>query len=144
MSEWVRNLRANAQVTIELGVKPFVGTARILDTATAEDQRARELLVAKYATLTNTLANWKQSALAVVVEFPVDAAGAHAPQSRHARSCQSQEEVLPWTPAASPMLGANLFGESPTAADRCMTSNQVRMANPTPPPAWCHHCDLGR
>ena len=77
-SDWVRNLQANAQVTVELGVETRAGTARILQAGTAEDQQARDLLVAKYATPTNTLDDWKRRSLAMAVEFPVDANEAHA------------------------------------------------------------------
>jgi deazaflavin-dependent oxidoreductase (nitroreductase family) len=76
-SDWVRNLQANAQVTVELGLETRAGTARILQAGTVEDQQARELLVAKYATSTNTLDDWKQRSQAVAVEFPVDANRAH-------------------------------------------------------------------
>src|SRR5919199_215163 len=47
-SDWVRNLQANARVTVELGGETHAGVARVLEPGTAEDQRARELLVAKY------------------------------------------------------------------------------------------------
>ena len=69
-SDWVRNLQANAQVTVELGLETRSGTARILEDGTAEDRHARDLLVAKYSTPTNTLEDWKRRSLAVAVEFP--------------------------------------------------------------------------
>jgi deazaflavin-dependent oxidoreductase (nitroreductase family) len=47
-SDWVRNLQVNAQVTVELEDETHAGTARVLQPGTAEDQRARELLVSKY------------------------------------------------------------------------------------------------
>jgi deazaflavin-dependent oxidoreductase (nitroreductase family) len=72
-SDWVRNLQANLRVTIELGVETRAGVARILQEGTAEDQRARDLLVAKYATPTNPLDDWKQRSLAIAVDFPEDA-----------------------------------------------------------------------
>jgi deazaflavin-dependent oxidoreductase (nitroreductase family) len=72
-SDWVRNLRENAQVMIELGDETRNGMARILQEGTAEDRHARDLLVAKYATPANTLEDWGRRSLAVVVEFPADA-----------------------------------------------------------------------
>src|SRR5690554_444441 len=47
-SDWVRNLQANPQVTVELGGEIHAGSARILQAGSAEDARARELLVEKY------------------------------------------------------------------------------------------------
>src|SRR3712207_3885121 len=47
-SDWVRNLRAHAQVTVELGDETHAGAARVLEAGAADDQRARELLVGKY------------------------------------------------------------------------------------------------
>jgi deazaflavin-dependent oxidoreductase (nitroreductase family) len=72
-SDWVRNLKENAQVAIELGDETRTGTARILHEGTTEDRQARELLVAKYATPANSLDDWKRRSLAVVVEFPAGA-----------------------------------------------------------------------
>lgn len=69
-SDWVRNLQANPQVTVELGDEMHAGTARVLQADSDEDQRARELLVAKYATPGNTLGDWKRRSLPVVIEFP--------------------------------------------------------------------------
>src|SRR5687767_12207198 len=48
-ADWVRNLQANPRVTVELGDETHVGAAHVLEAGTAEDQLARELLVAKYA-----------------------------------------------------------------------------------------------
>ncbi len=78
-SDWVRNLQANPQVMVELGDETRAGTARILQEGTAEDQRARDLLVVKYATPANTLDDWKRRSLPVAVEFPI---GVEAAQSR--------------------------------------------------------------
>jgi deazaflavin-dependent oxidoreductase (nitroreductase family) len=71
-SDWVRNLQANPRVTIELGGETRVGTARVLDAGTPEDQLARELLVAKYGE-TEDLDEWGRTSLPVVIEFPADA-----------------------------------------------------------------------
>jgi deazaflavin-dependent oxidoreductase (nitroreductase family) len=68
LSDWVRNLRANARVTVELGDATHAGTARVIQPDTAEDRRARELLVDKYRK-GNDLGNWGRTALPVVIEF---------------------------------------------------------------------------
>ena len=70
-SDWVRNLRAHAQVTVELGDETHAGTAGVLRAGTVEDQRARELLVGKYREGDN-LDEWGRTALPVVVEFAAD------------------------------------------------------------------------
>src|SRR5919199_3234186 len=70
-SDWVRNLRANAHVTVELGGETHLGAARVLQAGTVEDQRARELLVAKYREGDN-LDEWGPTSLPVVIEFSAD------------------------------------------------------------------------
>lgn len=74
-SDWVRNLRAAPHVTVELGDETRPGTARILHDRSVEDRRARDLLVAKYATPRNPLDDWKQRSLAVVIEFRLSGGG---------------------------------------------------------------------
>jgi deazaflavin-dependent oxidoreductase (nitroreductase family) len=73
-SDWVRNLRANPHVAIGLGGQTRAGVARIVDADTAEDQRARELLVVKYATPTEPLHDWKRRSLPVAIDFADDPA----------------------------------------------------------------------
>ena len=68
-SDGVRNLQANAHVTVELGGETHVGVARVLQPGTVEDQRARELLVGKYREGDN-LDEWGRTALPVAIEFP--------------------------------------------------------------------------
>lgn len=68
-SDWVRNIAANPRVTVELGGETHAGEARILQAGTREDQRARELLVAKYRAGDN-LDAWGRTSLPVVIEFP--------------------------------------------------------------------------
>ena len=68
-SDWVRNLKARAQVTVELGDEAHAGAACLLQAGTVEDQLARELLVAKYRD-GNNLDQWGRTALAVAIEFP--------------------------------------------------------------------------
>jgi len=67
-ADWVRNLQANPRVTVELGDETRPGTARVLRAGTAEDQRARELLVGKYRE-GEDLDEWGRTALPVVIEF---------------------------------------------------------------------------
>ncbi len=70
-SDWVRNLQANPQVTVELGDETHPGTAHVLQPGTVEDQRARELLVGKYREGDN-LDEWGRTALPVVIEFSAE------------------------------------------------------------------------
>ena len=70
-SDWVRNLQANARVTVELGDETHAGTARILHGETLEEGRARELLVDKYRQGDN-LDEWGRTALPVAIEFPAN------------------------------------------------------------------------
>ena len=71
-SDWVRNILAHAHVTVDLGDGTGNGMAHIVQPGTAEDARARELLVSKYATPGNPLHDWGRTSLPVVVEFPAD------------------------------------------------------------------------
>jgi deazaflavin-dependent oxidoreductase (nitroreductase family) len=77
-SDWVRNLQANPRVTVELGEETHAGTARVVPADTAEDQRARELLVGKYRK-GDDLDEWGRTALPVAIEFSGD--GDRAPVS---------------------------------------------------------------
>ncbi|WIG58242.1 MAG: hypothetical protein OJF49_000987 [Ktedonobacterales bacterium] len=70
-SDWVRNLQANAHVMVELGNETHVGVACVLQPGTAEDQRARALLVHKYRKGDN-LDEWGRTALPVVIAFSAD------------------------------------------------------------------------
>lgn len=67
-SDWVRNIQANPQVTVELGGETHAGVARVLQAGTVEDQRTRELLVGKYRQGDN-LDEWGRTSLAVVIGF---------------------------------------------------------------------------
>jgi deazaflavin-dependent oxidoreductase (nitroreductase family) len=73
-ADWVRNLQATPGVTVELGNETHVGVARVLAPGTPEDQRARELLLGKYADAEDDLDEWGKTALPVVIEFPGEAA----------------------------------------------------------------------
>lgn len=81
-ADWVRNILANPHVTVELGDGMHEGIARIVQAGFAEDTRVRELLVSKYATPGNPLDDWGRTSLAVIVEFPADAAARSSPAPR--------------------------------------------------------------
>ena len=49
------------------------GVAHVLERGTAEDQRARGLLLAKYAATEDSLDEWGRISLPVMVEFPDNA-----------------------------------------------------------------------
>jgi deazaflavin-dependent oxidoreductase (nitroreductase family) len=68
-SHWVRNLQANPRVTVELGGETRAGIARAIGANTAEDRRARELLVEKYRSADDDLAEWGRASLPVAIEF---------------------------------------------------------------------------
>lgn len=67
-SDWVRNLQANAQVTVQLGDETHAGVAHVVQPGTVEDQRARELLVGKYRG-SDDLDDWGRTALPVAITF---------------------------------------------------------------------------
>jgi hypothetical protein len=69
----VRNLQANARVTVELRDESHVGMARLLEAGAPEDQLARELLLAKYSRSEDDLDEWGRTSLAVIVAFPIEA-----------------------------------------------------------------------
>lgn len=78
-SDWVRNVMANGKVRIEVGGETYAGTARVVPADAEDDGVARELLVEKYATPANPLADWKRRSLPVVVDIEgVDVPGAIA------------------------------------------------------------------
>jgi hypothetical protein len=81
----VRNLQANPRVTVELGDETHVGLTRVLQAGTADDQLARQLLVAKYADREDNLDEWGRTSLPVVITFPSDAEALDS-GGEHARS----------------------------------------------------------
>ena len=89
-ADWVRNLQANPRVTVELGGETRAGAARVLRAGTAEDQRARELLVAKYQE-GDDLDEWGRTALPVVIEFSADGDPSFDTRSSSRRCHASQE-----------------------------------------------------
>ena len=68
-SDWVKNLRRDPAVTIEIRPGQFAGRARIV-TDTAEDERARAAVHDKYAGgYSGDLTAWRRSALPVAVDL---------------------------------------------------------------------------
>ncbi len=69
-SDWVRNLRADAAVTVRLGETTRPGRARVVETGTDEDERARQLVFEKYQPrYRGDLSDWRVRALAVAIDL---------------------------------------------------------------------------
>jgi deazaflavin-dependent oxidoreductase (nitroreductase family) len=69
-SDWVRNLMTHPDVTLELGEECRTARARVLEPQSAEDERARLLLVAKYQPgYGEDLSKWGRTALPVAIEW---------------------------------------------------------------------------
>jgi len=77
-SDWVRNLRANPRVLVELGDETHTGQARILEPGTTEDRLARTLLLAKYGPTEDDLDEWGRTSLPVAIDFPPPPSSARA------------------------------------------------------------------
>jgi deazaflavin-dependent oxidoreductase (nitroreductase family) len=69
-SDWVRNLRAESNVSVRVGNQTAAGTARVV-TEDAEDQRARRLLAERYQGWREgtPFSEWAATALPIAVEF---------------------------------------------------------------------------
>jgi len=69
-SDWVRNLRRKAEVTVRVGATTYRGLARTIGAETHEDALARRLLVEKYAPgYSGSLTSWGREALPVAVDI---------------------------------------------------------------------------
>jgi deazaflavin-dependent oxidoreductase (nitroreductase family) len=67
-SDWVRNLRADPNVTVRLRDSTRAATARVVDDAD-EDRRARTLVFEKYQPrYTGELESWRERALPVAID----------------------------------------------------------------------------
>jgi hypothetical protein len=66
-SDWVQNAQANPSVRVRIRDEGFIGEARVVPFDSAEHNRARDLLVAKYATKENGLSRWRATAFPVAV-----------------------------------------------------------------------------
>jgi deazaflavin-dependent oxidoreductase (nitroreductase family) len=76
-SDWVKNLRRDPAVSVEIGGHRFTGRARVVADA-AEDEHARALVHDKYAAgYSGDLASWRRIALPIGVEL--ECAGEGAP-----------------------------------------------------------------
>lgn len=68
-SDWVRNIAANPEVSVRIGVVRFRGRGRTV-TDQEEDALARRLLLEKYApTYSGDLDEWGRTALPVAVDL---------------------------------------------------------------------------
>ncbi len=68
-SDWVKNLRVNADVTVRLGAETRAARARMI-TRSDEDELARRLLVEKYRPrYPGELDEWGRTSLPVAVEW---------------------------------------------------------------------------
>ena len=67
-AHWVQNLEAEPEVTVEVGGQVRRARARVIDDA-AEDERARDLVFAKYAPRYGDLLGWRGSALPIALDL---------------------------------------------------------------------------
>ena len=72
-SDWVRNLRRDPRVTVELGGSEHAGRAHLPAPDSADDALARRLLFDKYSPEEDGLEEWSRTSLAVVIDFRSDA-----------------------------------------------------------------------
>jgi deazaflavin-dependent oxidoreductase (nitroreductase family) len=69
-SDWVRNLRADAAVTVRVGDTTHDATARVVEAGTDEDARARRLVFDKYQPrYRGSLDDWRERALPVAIDL---------------------------------------------------------------------------
>jgi deazaflavin-dependent oxidoreductase (nitroreductase family) len=68
-SDWVLNARANPAVEVRISDELFAGVAREVEFDSEEHESARRLLVTKYATRDDDLANWRATAFPMAIEL---------------------------------------------------------------------------
>jgi deazaflavin-dependent oxidoreductase (nitroreductase family) len=68
-SDWVRNLQHDPSVTVRIGDITWPARGRVLAPDTPEDERARELVHAKYVSADDDLVSWRNRALPVALEL---------------------------------------------------------------------------
>ena len=70
-SDWVKNILANPEVSMRIGDQTFAGMARLVTSATEEDDQARRLLAGKYQGWEpdKPLSDWARTALAVAIDL---------------------------------------------------------------------------
>ena len=74
-SDWVRNLRADPDVTVRWADTTYHGTARVMDRSDDDEERARTLVFEKYqARYGGDLTGWRASALPVAIDLDGPAA----------------------------------------------------------------------
>jgi len=66
-ADWVKNVLARAAVHVRIGDEQFDGIAQPVEFDSAEHEHARDLLVAKYATVESDLAEWRATGFPVSV-----------------------------------------------------------------------------
>jgi deazaflavin-dependent oxidoreductase (nitroreductase family) len=67
-SDWVRNIRANAELTVRIADDVHTGSGRIVDPATEEDALARRVIGDKYGRGPD-LTRWLREALPVAIDL---------------------------------------------------------------------------
>jgi deazaflavin-dependent oxidoreductase (nitroreductase family) len=67
-SDWVKNLRRDAELEVRIAGERLAGRAREAKDA-EEDELARRLLVEKYESSPGRLKNWRRTAIPVVVDL---------------------------------------------------------------------------
>lgn len=69
-ADWVRNVKADAKVTVRIGDRAGDATARVLDPGTDEDTLARRLLLGKYQRPgKQDLVDWAANSLPVAFDL---------------------------------------------------------------------------
>lgn len=70
-SDWVKNILANPEVSIRIGDQTFAGMARVITSATEEEDQARRLLASKYEGWEpgKPLSDWAVTALPVAIDL---------------------------------------------------------------------------
>ena len=69
-ADWVRNIEATPEVTVEVGGETQSARARVLEPGTEEDERARSLVFEKYEPrYTGDLTQWRSESLAVALDL---------------------------------------------------------------------------
>ena len=68
-SDWVLNAHASRSVRVRIGEEEFSSEARMVPFDSREHERARDLLVARYATVENDLSRWRSTAFPVAISL---------------------------------------------------------------------------
>ncbi len=71
VSDWVKNILTNPEVSVRISDQTFAGMARIITSATEEEDQARRLLAGKYEGWEpdKPLSNWATTALPVAIDL---------------------------------------------------------------------------